>query len=251
MTNALGNNTDLYKISAVYLKVLNLKPIYQSRRATVIPFAMFLSSASNKDEIYSFLVEKLNVLMSEGIVLTGSKFTFNIQFCCSDNLGANEITGLVKSFKASHYCRFCTMSSIETNEIFEEDPLLLRKPNSHIEMYQDFIEIKQIDKTILHNLAVKNPFLIHGLNGFDCQTYNFLSCISHDLFETIVPQLLETTLGRVHRDRVSQLNLDALADIISNFKLNSVDSSNRFNISKKFLARLVKAEHWLKLLFSL
>merc|ERR1711911_269400 len=118
-------------------------------------------------------------------------------------------------------------------------------------MYQDFLEIKQIDKTILHNLAVKNPFLIHGLNGFDCQTYNFLSCISHDLFETIVPQLLETTLGRIHRDRVSQLNLDALADIISNFKLNSVDSSNRFNISKKFFARLVKAEHWLKLLFSL
>ena len=121
------NNSDIYKVSAVYLKILNLRPLYQSKRSIVIPFALFLSSVGKKSEVYSFLVERLNSFTGSSILQTIQILVLIYLFAIWMTY-ANEITGLLKSFKASHCCRFYFMSSAEMNEIFVEDHALLRHP---------------------------------------------------------------------------------------------------------------------------
>ena len=230
LLNALGPASSKHKVTSVYLKILNLDPFFQSKRTFIIPFACFYSKSANFEEAkvntYNFLVSEVNKLIESGI--SNSLYNFRVRFFVGDNLACNEVCGMVKSFKASHCCRFCLMSEEETNEIYEEDSNLLRKPGSHEENLEIFEQVKVINKKISHVNGVKGTNLLKNILNFDCESYNFLSCISHDIFEAIVPQMVETTLGRLIKDKFVHCSFDNLLKILNSFKLASKDSSNQF-----------------------
>ena len=64
LANSLGPASNSYKVTSVYLKILNLNPFFQSNRSLVIPFACFYSieakNLANRSQIYSFIVSELN-----------------------------------------------------------------------------------------------------------------------------------------------------------------------------------------------
>ena len=209
---------------------MNLNPIFQSKRGFIIPFACFYSKSVNfeykKNSVYNFFVSEVNKLTESGI--PNIPYNFRVHFFVGDNLACNEVCGMVKSFKASHCCRFCLMSEQEIDEIYEEDPSLLRTAGSHLENLDVFKQVKDINKKISHVYGVKGPNLLENLLFFDCQSYNFLSCISHDIFEAIVPQMVETTIGRLIKDKFVNISFDSILKVLNSFKLNSNDSSNQF-----------------------
>ena len=92
LVNSLSNSSGEYKVTAVYLKILNLKPLYLSKRNLIVPFALFYSKIScneNSLEIYNFIVSELNKLIINGCNETS--VNFRVKFFVGDNLAANEI----------------------------------------------------------------------------------------------------------------------------------------------------------------
>ena len=232
LLNSLGTASSNYNVTSVYIKILNLNPLFQSKRDFILLLACFYSKNCKDSElkplIYNFLSSQLNNLLSSGV--EGYNYHFNIHFFVGDNLASNEICGMVKSFKSSHYCRFCLMSSEECNEIFSEDINLLRGLSHNRNLFT-LNQIKPKNKQISHVYGVKGPNLLKSLINFESDSSCFLSCISHDLFEGIVPRLIESTLGRLIRDKILKERFDDLVGLLMSFKLNSKDSSSRFYIS--------------------
>ena len=148
LLNSLSSNAQSYKCSTIYLKIANISPLFASKRSCVLPFAIFYAKDfnSNKVDIFKFIVSKLNVFLDNGCIINGSNYYFSFVGCSSDNLAAHELLGM-SGFSATHFCRFCTMSKEEVQEVYHHNPLLSRDSQSfdlNLKVFQKMKSNKQI-----------------------------------------------------------------------------------------------------------
>ena len=240
LLNCLSSNAGAYKCSSIYIKVLNISPLLASKRSCVLPFAIFYSKYFNndKDQIFLNLKNDLNSFLSQSIDVGRTSYTFSVIGTSCDNLGAHELLGL-SSFSASHFCRYCSMGREEVQELFYPVATLSRSQSTMEKDLSVFNALKA-DPSIpksqkpKHINGVCDTNLFLGLNGYNGDTFSFFSCISHDVFEKVVPEVITTIIARMHRDRL--INADEIYQCLDTFKLNEVDRQNPINFKSSLSA---------------
>lgn len=98
--NALGSKATLYKVGAVYTKLMCLPPHMQP-----IDRKWF-----KDDVIFTPLIEEYNYFQNTGIdcaFLNFTKVKVIPVLLCGDNLGLNGLLGFTECFRAIFFCRFC------------------------------------------------------------------------------------------------------------------------------------------------
>ena len=227
LLNSLSSNATRYKCSAVYLKILNISPLLASKRACVMPFAVFYSKnfASEKSKIFIKLKENLNLILSDSLTVNDKTYHFKLVGCSCDNLGAHELLGM-SNFSAKHCCRFCKMSFEERQELYRPNKLLKRTKKS---LKIDHEVFKNLKGGVSHVYGVKENNLLYNIVDYSPEPETLFSCISHDLFEKVIPDVITTVITKMHRDKL--LNQDEIYSALNSFPYNAKDKQNPINYS--------------------
>ena len=83
------------------------------------------------------------------------------------------------------------------------------------------------DPKKLHVNGVNGPCLFSNISCFDHDPYSFVSCTSHDMFEKIIPEFINTLIARMDHDKL--INSKEIYDTLHNFVYNSHDKQNLIN----------------------
>ncbi|KAK9736602.1 hypothetical protein QE152_g11412 [Popillia japonica] len=125
-----------------------------------------------------------------------------------DNLGGNQLYGLVESFSAAYFCRICLSDKNETRSLCEQDDSKLRTVSNYREHYPTAPNSHGIKfNSILNDL--------HYYNIFD----NYTVDIKHDVLEGVaqleIKYFLKFIIGE-NLTTLNEINMPLiLADIVS------------------------------------
>lgn len=188
----LKSKAGIHKTTAFYFRIKNLPRQFLSRINCVYLVALCNSNDLKNDyvsinNIFDVIVNELKALEKHGIetalqtTLKGGLFSMMF-----DNLGANMCLGMVESFNAKHYCRFCIKKKDECQVINVEDEMSMRTRNQYEEIISMIEKCELTDQTF----GIKSPCALNQLESFHILTNPSVD-LMHDLLEGIVPFTLE------------------------------------------------------------
>lgn len=189
--SALKTKAGVHKICAVYMQIMNLPQRELSRLENVHLVALCCSEnmkqeLTSLDNVLEPIVADLKLLEDTGLDIGGSIIKGTLIHNAFDNLGGNELFGMVKSFNSSHYCRICDMNKTECSEAVYEQPNRLRNVNRYnqqlSELQQDGHHIEGVSKPCLLN----NLKYFHTLQNTSVDLmHDVLEGATHFLFEKV------------------------------------------------------------------
>ncbi len=139
----------------------------------------------------------------------------------SDNLAALDLAGFSKSFRAEHFCRFCTatQANLQTHEV-ASGAFSLRTKDSHNSDVHAVMNGDGQNQNGVHADCVLSQNLehFHTVTGFPPD-------VLHDLFEGIVPVELALCIGEMIRRK--NFSLEYLNDRIMSFPYQHTDKINK------------------------
>ena len=138
-----------------------------------------------------------------------------------DNLGLNQLCGLVESFSALHFCRLCSINKADCDAAFTDDALEMRTKEQYSQQLQSFIA----GKLATRECGIKGSCLFNSLNYFHAAE-NVTVDIMHDLLEGIVPFELKLLLFSYIYDR-KLFSLEFLNSRLASFDYGSCDRKNK------------------------
>lgn len=149
---ALKSKAGVHKKCAFYLIIRNMPKKLQSKLSNIYLVALanstdIKSEAGGMDSVLDVIIADLKMLSTAGIMVNGKVVKGYLLTWCFDNLGAHAIYGLVQSFSANFYCRFCECHQNECKVSTKEDPSKLRDINSYNEMCARILEERDLDFT--------------------------------------------------------------------------------------------------------
>lgn len=179
--NALGSKSTLYKIGAVYSKLVCLPSSIQAQLLHINPVMLFFSEDRKRFSdrvIFSPLVDELNTLQNSGIKFRYRHFNqikLIPTLICGDNLGLNGILGFTESFSSDHYCRLCRIDKVTAQfQIIDDHTKWRTKEN-----YLADVLLNNLTKTGISEYSVWNTMI-----GFHV-VENLSVDIMHDLLEGV------------------------------------------------------------------
>ena len=181
--NALGSHKGISKCGAVYLSIPCLPPDFQSKIENIFLFILFntLDRSVFKNKIvFDKVIEELKFLKEEGITINHpsgeKKIYFDLALIVGDNLGLHSIFGLVESFSANKFCRFCLINHEEINQKLKESDCILR----NISNYNSLLRIRDPKQS-----GIKEECVFNKILGFHV-TKNPAVDVMHDIGEGIL-----------------------------------------------------------------
>lgn len=111
VANPLGVNRGIYKLTMYYFSIMNIPPEYNSLLCHHHLVCVAMASDIKRfghNPISSFIADELRQL-EIGAIINSELVCGTLVALAGDNLGLNSIIGMVESFSANHYCRFCLM----------------------------------------------------------------------------------------------------------------------------------------------
>ncbi len=246
VSNPLGYRVAKYKITAIYFLLGNLEPKFRSKVDLIQLAALARSMLVKKYGLLSLfepVINDLRVLETEGIEvrIQGRTLFFRgtCSMCAADNLGAHIIGKFPENFSTSlRLCRHCMVTkhqlSQSSREIF---PMrTVEGYNAQAAAVADHPELASVygvkDKSPLCDLNY-----YHVINGLP-------SCIAHDLFEGVVPDVLEEVVNSLIAD--GYFTLVDLQKMVNDFQYADADKSNKAYIlsAKKLRLRFTQSQMW-------
>lgn len=118
--NPLGANRGIYKLTMYYVSLLNLPPQYHSLLAHhhLVCVAMASDIKHFGHSAVTKIIAKEIRELEMGVLIDNRLVYGTLVALSGDNLGLNGILGMVESFSATHYCRFCMMTKEECQYTF-------------------------------------------------------------------------------------------------------------------------------------
>ena len=167
--------------------------------------------------IIKAVINELLFLQNDGIKVEiqnlKSEIFFQFVLAVGDNLGLHEMHGLVESFSANYFCRFCTMDKASLQGIFSEDQVTLRTQES----YENDL------KTCSHGVKKNSPFpRIPG--------YHFTKNIYADFTHDYPLGVCKYDVGMLLNYFISEKNLFSLE--VFNERLNGLNYGKHEKRSK-------------------
>ncbi len=246
VSNPLGYRVAKYKITAIYFLLGNLEPKFRSKLDLIQMAALARSMHVKKYGLLSLLeplIEDIKVLETDGIQATfeGRKLTFRgtCSLCSADNLGAHGIGMHPENFSTSlRLCRKCMVTKDQLSTSFRET-FPLRTVEGYNE--QAAAVAKHPELASVYGVKGKSPLCnleyYHVIDGLPY-------CIAHDLFEGVVPDILEQVVGNLISD--GYLTLVDLQKCVNNFPYSDADKANKVSILsvKKLKLRFTQSHMW-------
>ncbi|XP_055851835.1 uncharacterized protein LOC129916077 [Episyrphus balteatus] len=213
VVNPLGSKTTIHKIGAVYFTLLNLGFNINSRTENIHLVSLFYANdiknaGCSFNTILKPIVDDIMILEKDGIridnniTLRGSLVSLS-----HDNLGANCVLGFVESFRATYFCRLCSMTRTDTQLSFIENQSLIRSSADYSEMFS--LNNNQTYTEYGESKGVKRYCLLNNIQYFNI--FNNPSVdIMHDILEGTAPFIMRAFLKKLVENGVvkeDQLNI--------------------------------------------
>lgn len=180
--NALGSNSGIHKLGAVYISIPCIPPHRQSSLNTIFLALLFHSSDRVKfgnNIIFKPLIDELNYLRDTGVYISTDDFKGTIKFelgvIVGDNLGVHSITGFVESFSSNYPCRICKMRKEDIQNQSSVDNNLIRT----VEQYN--LDVNEGD---VSSSGIKEACIWHKVLGFNVLEQVGMD-IMHDILEGV------------------------------------------------------------------
>ncbi|XP_038062995.1 uncharacterized protein LOC119733674, partial [Patiria miniata] len=227
IVNPLGNKVKNYKLVAFYFVLGNLSPQYRSK-LHVLQLALLCKSKHLKKygfkKVLQPLINDLAVLEKDGVCVNKNghehHFRGTVSFVSADNLGAHSLGGFNESFNGLRISRFCMATRQELDECLTVESCEMRTRES----YNAQVTMVSEDRTLATAYGVKTDCVLNELEYFHV-TRGLPSDIAHDLFEGLVPEVLQNlVLYFVSEDYFS---LDHFNTRIESFSYGKTDRVNK------------------------
>ena len=181
--NLLGSHKGISKCGAVNIKVAHLPPEVHSTIDNIFLFMLFNSKHRVQFSIqivFTRAIEKLKYLKNEEITVCidnkDIKIYFDFILLTGDNLGLYAILGLVESFSANFFCRFCLTEHKCLDTVINKRNCMLRT----ITNFNNQLLEKNVARSGIKDTCVFNEI-------YDFHAVQNLSVdIQHDILESIL-----------------------------------------------------------------
>ena len=227
--NPLSNKAKGLKIAGFYFVLGNLHPQFRSK-LYVIQLAILCKASLVKkygfEKVLEPLIKDLKILETDGIVIhkDGVEHVMHgtLSFLAADNLGAHAIGGFMESFSTvDRVCRFCNIRKVSFKDHFRmSEELKNRSKDSHSQQ----VQMVSRDRKLSSVYGVKSDSCLNKLQHF--HVVNGLAPdLGHDLFEGIVPEVLENAIS--HFVLEGYFTLEYLNNQIKEFPYDGPDKTNK------------------------
>ncbi|XP_036339979.1 uncharacterized protein LOC118749290, partial [Rhagoletis pomonella] len=193
VVNPLGSKTGIHKIGAIYFSIRNLPYEYFSKLRNIYLVALFFCT-DLKNEYTDFnmilapIVADLKYLEEDGINIDGCNIKGTLVTVAHDNLGANILSGFASSFRATYYCRICTMNRDKAQKSVVENSNLLRLQSEYNDLFNLNKDVIFID--LKESKGIKHFCKLNELRYFHIMDSNNVD-LMHDVLEGAVPFVLK------------------------------------------------------------
>lgn len=215
LANPLGSKAGINKLTMIYMYIVNSGS--QSKL-----YNIHLVGVAHASDIKEFGFQKiLNPLyedlqkLESGVEIAGKTVWACLTHIIGDNLAVNQILGLVQSFSADHFCRFCTMSKAETQKATMQNPDLFRTSAMHTD---HLVQIDD-DPSSSRHTGVKSSLILNNLkhfHGIEAATAD----VMHDILEGTAK--LELQLILQHFIKMKKITLESFNVAIDQFNYGLV-----------------------------
>lgn len=191
--NPLGSKAGVHKMCPIYFTIKNVPSQYLSKLSNIHLVSLCRSDdlktkETDFNDLWEHIVREISYLEVNGIeVGSGRNLKGSVVYLGHDNLGANQVLGLVESFN-SYFCRFCIASKKQTETMTKEDRTMLRT----IENYESHLKIVADSEKVdfAQTKGIKRCCALNKLNCFHMLRNKSVD-IMHDLCEGCIALLLK------------------------------------------------------------
>ncbi len=227
VANPIGNKVKQLKFSAFYFCLGNISPKLRSKLYS-IQLAMLCPTEILKEvgmsAVVAPLIADLKILERDGINIdkdgTVHNFKGSLSMVVAVNLAAHCIGGYQESFNTRRLCRFCSVKKETLKSHFRDTTLQERTEDSYNQQADLAEQLPEMAR--IYGIKKASPLnqlqYYHDVNGQPPD-------IAHDLFEGIVPNVLELVI--LYCVREGFFNLDFLNDQVENFPYKGTDKTNK------------------------
>lgn len=225
--NGLGSKSNRHKTLAVYLSIQNLPAKYLSKCKYI-----FLVALCNGDDIkmkhtdfnniWYPIVNEIKDLETNGIDVQDNRvLKGTLTSIASDNLGAHQGLGFVKSFASTYFCRFCISSRNQCISSIEEN----ESESRTIENYEEQLEIVEESTKVkfCETKGVAYYCLLSELTYFHIISHPSVD-IMHDINEGAVPFALKLLFNQIVASKI--MNLSELSLTVQMFDYGFLNRRN-------------------------
>lgn len=219
-TNPLGSKTGAHKMGALYFTIRNLPPFLNSELKHIHLLALFYAIDLKNisfNEILQPIINDVKILETEGISCKGTIFYGTFCGISYDNLGGNQIHGMVESFSATHFCRICEVNKNLIQDIFSEKDsrIVLRTTSS----YENHVLSATSDNIVF---GIKNRIILNDLNYFKLFDVPNVD-IMHDMLEGVVQYEIKVFIKILLNNKIA--NLNQINERIKFFNFGSINKN--------------------------
>lgn len=216
-----------------YFTLLDLPPRFNSALANIHLIAICNSKETEAyDKILDYIVHEVKILETTGFELTvphrGKVRIYGtiVQFT-ADNLGLNQMFGLVQSFNCDFFCALCYATKAQIQIHYQEKYFELRSPEKY---EQDLLELEISGS--LNVRGVIRPCVLNTLLFFKIMA-NWINDCMHTVLEGIIPYVMACILHTfIYSQKI--FTLDQLNDTIQSvFRLLKINKKNKPALLKK------------------
>lgn len=213
LANPLGSRAGVHKLTMFYV---TLQGTDSSSLAAIHPVIVAYASdvkLYGYDSILKPLVRDLKLLDSGlKISIAGENVCIRARLVqlVGDNLAANQTIGLVQSFRADFFCRFCMMPREQCETAVRADSQRLRTRQLH-DIH--LAEVAANPQSYKHS-GVKRPVILDTLSYFSVIESTVPDCM-HDILEGIGKRELKLILNSLAQKKI--VTLDTFNDRLISF----------------------------------
>ena len=226
--NALGSHAEEQQLGGIYISLPFLPPHLVARLNNIFVLSVVYTKHRKLvgyRPIFQKIVQDINSLCSDGIKLNINGSEIKVYFRCvlvvGDNLGLNGACGFVESFNSNRYCRICSVTSFECQNMCYEDKMLLRTKENYTE---------DLEKNCI-STGIKEECIFNNLIDFHV-TENKSLDIMHDVCEGVIAYTLSKIItSLIETDKL--FTLEILNQRIKKFDYGDIDFSNKPRIITK------------------
>lgn len=186
LCSALKTKAGKHKITAVYFRIRNLPPEFNSRLENIHLLALCCVEDMKQkdvslDDVFKLIVGEIRLLQTEGIELNDKTIIKGtLANICADNIGANEVLGLIRCFKTDGFCRVCECTKEESETQVEEAAEIMRSKSTYLDRIQ-----KSENGDNKGRKGIVKYCLFNDLNYFHIFD-NYSTDIMHDILEGVL-----------------------------------------------------------------
>lgn len=220
--NPLGDVSGVYKLGMFYFTISNLPRKYNSSLQNIFLVGIiFVEDVKlyGLDKVLNQIVYDIKLLETEGFFVNQVKYNATLLQFVADNLSHHQVFGLKCNFTGEDICHLCNASSDNIQSKFVESQFEIMNKN----ILNSKIQFWCNQKIPHYKHCVLNETIYFHT------TDNYAFDLTHDLWEGIVPVLIDLLLEEYIKEK-KYFSLEFLNHRISSFKFGLSDVKNKPNL---------------------